>query len=156
MLIIRITVMELLLECIYVGWRFGIDYLPIEENIKLLLHNFTTGVFIIVSLIQIFLLILIVVRWINEYYELQKDEIIVWKGVITKKGQSYPYTNIQSITVNQSLLGRVVGFGTVILYIPALGQDLVFHEVPSPYSFTELIKSRLPKIDSQRFIFKRK
>ncbi len=155
-LVLRLVVMELLLEGIYVGWRFGIDFLPIIIETKVLLHLFTTIIFIFVTFFQLGLLLIIVIRWLNEYYELQEDELIQWTGVLTKKGKSYPYTNIQSITVEQSWFARLLGYGTVNLYVPALGQELTFDEVPKPYVFIELVKKHMPKGKSPGFLFRKK
>lgn len=155
LLIIRLVVLELLLESIYVGWRFGIDYLSIASDTKIFLHSLTTAVFIFVTLIQIILLLVIVIKWLNEYYEMQDDEIIQWTGVITKRGRSYPYSNIQSITIQQSAVGRILNFGTVVLYVPTLGQDLSFDEVPKPQAFIKLIKEHMPTNEEGQFLIKR-
>lgn len=156
LLVIRIILAELILEGIYVGWRFGIDFLPIETDVKVLFHAITTGVFIVVTILQIILLVVIFSKWMNEYYELQDDEIIQWTGILTKRGKSYQYNNLQSLTVHQSILGRLLKYGTVSMYVPALGQDLDFTEVPKPFAFVELIKQHFPKGDGQKFLFKRK
>lgn len=156
LLILRIIAVELLLECIYVIWRLGIDYLPVDTAMKIGLHGLTTAVFMVVTIMQIIFLIVTVSRWLNEYYELQEDEIIQWTGVLTKKGKSYPYTNIQSITVQQGWFGRLLKYGTVNLYVPALGHDLVFSEVPEPYAFIELVKQYMPKGNDSRFLFRRR
>ena len=156
LLIFRIVVMEILLEGIYVLWRLSIDYFSLSPNTKIALHGFTTVIFICVTLMQLLFFITVVVRWLNEYYEIQEDEIIQWVGIFSRKGKSYPYSNIQSISIQQSWFARLLGYGSVSLYVPALGQDLNFNEVPKPFAFVELIKQNMPKGDSQRFLFRKK
>lgn len=155
LLIFRIIVAELLLESIYVAWRIGIYMIPISPELQSTLNIWTTVLFVIITVIQLILLVVILLRWLNEYYELQRDEIIVWNGVLTRKGRSYPYTNIQSISVDQDILGRLFNYGTVMIYVPALGQELHFEEVPKPYEFIEIIKNNIPKAEGNNIIIRK-
>lgn len=154
--VIRLVLIEVLFELIYLGWRFGIDLLPLADSTKLSFHFITSTLFIIITFFQILSLILLVSRWINNYYEVQHDELIVWTGFWGRKGKSYQYANIQSITVEQGFFARLCGYGNVRVYIPAFGQDIIFSEVPKPYAFIELIKQRMPKASNQQIVFRQR
>lgn len=156
LLILRIIMVELLLESIYLLWRIGIDFMPFAVDTRTFLHQFTTIIFIIVTILQVFLLLAIVLKWSNDYYELQEDEVIKMSGIFSKNGKAFAYQNIQSITVQQSFLGRMLRYGTVYLYIPVLGQDIAFNEIPNPYAFIALIKKNMNKKTEGGFIFRRK
>ena len=156
LLTVRIILVELLLEGIYLLWRIGVDFLPLASETRVFLHQFTTVIFIFVTILQVFLLLVLFLRWSTDYYELQDDEVIKMSGVFSKNGKAFAYQNIQSITVRQSLLGRLLRYGTVYLYIPVLGQDIAFNEVPNPYAFIALIKKNMNKKADQGFIFRRK
>lgn len=72
-----------------------------------------------------------------------------------KQRKSYPYRDIQSITIHQGFFGKVFNYGSVNLYIPTLGHDLNFTEVSDPATFVELVKNADPKIESGSYIFRR-
>lgn len=156
LLIIRIILVELILESIYLLWRIGIDFMFVAPDAKVFLHQFTTVIFIAVTILQVFLLLVLVLRWSTDFYELQDDEVIKMNGIFSKNGKAFAYQNIQSITVRQSLLGRLLRYGTVYLYIPVLGQDIAFNEVPNPYAFIALIKKNMNNKNDQGFIFRRR
>lgn len=103
-------------------------------------------------LIQLAVAVFLTVAWYVETYELHGDEVAHKKGILFRREYLYPYNNIQTITLNQGPLGRIFHFGTVSLFIPTLGRDLDFTEVPHPHHFTQRIKYSLPYPDRARFI----
>ncbi|QQS43836.1 PH domain-containing protein [Candidatus Roizmanbacteria bacterium] len=156
LMVIRLVIFELILESIYIAWRFGIDGFPISPEMKISLHSYTTVVFIIVTISQIIILLRIVLQWMNESYELKNNELTIYEGVLSKISRSYPYNQIQTITVSQSMFGRLLNFGTIVLTIPTLSQDLVLNEIPKPHLFAEQIKNYLPKSDQSALFLRRK
>lgn len=146
LLVIKIIVSELLLECIYVGYRVIVFFLGITEiNLLNVLNNLGTIVFIAVSLIQITLFITFIMSWLGDKYELHPTEIIHRTGFLNKKTESFLYTNIQQVITKQSFIERFTNSGQVRLFIPALGHDVVFRDVPSPEAFAELIRNKMPQ-----------
>lgn len=73
-------------------------------------------------------------------------------GILKRTEKAYPYRNMQSVIVRQSLLERFVGAGTVSVFVPTLGTDLVFSEVPNPKQFAASIKKSIPDIGNSQFI----
>ena len=104
--------------------------------------------------IQTAMIIIVVLDWVNRYYELRPDEIVQISGIITKREVEYPYGNIQSITVIQGLMGRICNFGTIDIYIPTLWNDLYFTEVPDPHKFVEIVKEFNPTMEGGKFLFR--
>ena len=145
-LVARIILSELLLECIYVGYRVVVYFVNLQDlSMVNLLNNLGTLVFVAVSVIQVTLLIYLVLSWLGETYELNVDQIEHKKGVFGKTSQSFLYTNIQQITTRQSFIERIFNTGSVNLFIPALGHDVIFTEVPSPDAFAELVRKKMPQ-----------
>lgn len=153
--IIRIIVLELIFEVIYLSWRGIIHFFPFSLETLITLNSLSLIFFLIfVTVIQNIFLIIISLRWVNDYYEIRPDEIAHITGIITKTDKSYPYRDIQSVTVHQRFFGRLFKYGSIHLYIPTLGHDLNFDEVSNPAKFAELIKRNIPKTEG-RYIFRR-
>lgn len=154
--VLRVILLELLFEVIYLAWRALIHLLPFSlENIVTL--NIVSIFFflVLITVIQNILLIYITLKWVNEYYEIRPDEIAYITGILSKTQMAYPYRDIQSITIHQGFFGRMFNYGSVYLYIPTLGQELHFNEISDPGKFVEQIKHANPKIEGGQYLFRR-
>jgi membrane protein YdbS with pleckstrin-like domain len=154
--VLRIIILELLFEAIYLGWRGLLHFLPFSLETVITLNAFSIVFFLIlITLVQNIFLIYITLRWINDYYEIRTDEIAHITGILSKTEKAYPYRDIQSITIHQGFLGRLFHYGSVHLYIPTLGHDLHFTEVSDPARFVDLVKRANPQIEGGQYIFRR-
>jgi uncharacterized membrane protein YdbT with pleckstrin-like domain len=154
---IRVILLELVFEIIYLSWRTLIHYLPFSLETAVKLNAASIVIFfILVTVIQNILLIYITLLWVNDYYEFRTKDIAQFKGILGKTKQSYQYRDIQSITIQQSIWGRLFNYGNVILYIPMLGQNIHFSEVPDPKKFVSFLKSVQPETESPRVIMQRR
>lgn len=61
---------------------------------------------------------------------------------------AYPY-------LNQGILERLFNYSTVSVYIPILGYDLHFVEIPNPQKFIKTIKDRNSNTKEEKYLFKR-
>lgn len=145
LLTIRIIAAFFGLELIYILLRL----LPETEG-SINLGSF--WVFLIVFGLQVLLVSYLTLRWAVETYEIHKKDIHYKRGILFRHEETYPYNNMQSITCDQSPLGRIYHYGSVKLFIPTLGRDLVFDQVPHPHHFIQTIRHVLPYPDQQRFI----
>ena len=153
---IRVILLELIFEVIYLTWRTLIHYLPFSLETVIALNGVSIIFFLLlVTVIQNIFLIYIVLRWVNDYYEIGPDEIAHVTGTLSRTRKSYPYRDIQSITVHQGFMGRLFKYGEINLYIPTLGHDLHFKEVSNPSRFVELLKGADPSLETGKFIFQR-
>lgn len=154
--VIRVILLELVFEVIYLTWRTLINFLPFSLETVITLNGVSIIFFLIlVTLIQNIVLIFIALDWINDYVEVRAKDIAHFKGIFGRRKQSYQYRDIQSITIKQSMLGRLFNYGNVILYIPTLGHDVPFNEVPDPRKFVNFLKGLQPDIEGARYIIKR-
>ena len=100
-------------------------------------------------------MITLVAQWANEGYYLKENELIVKRGIIAKTETAYPYANMQSVTLQQSVVGRIFNFGQVTIFLPTLGKDVIFTEISHPKAFTEKIKSHIPYPESGQFLIRK-
>lgn len=153
LLAIRIILLELLFEIIYLTWRSLIHFIPVSIETMVTLNMVSLIIFIVlVTIIQNVILIYIILSWSNYYYEFQENEIAHYSGILTKTKKSYRYQDIQSVTVKKSILGRLFNYGSITLFIPTQIKDIHFNEVSDPKSFAKLFKSSKSSIQGSRYI----
>lgn len=108
--------------------------------------------FLIVAALQLSLVIWLILHWTFETYEIHKDDLHHNKGILFRHEETYPFNNMQSITCDQSPLGRIYHYGNIRLFIPTLGHELVLTQIPHPHHFIQTVRHVLPYPDKQRFI----
>ena len=158
LLIFRIVLTEILFGFPYILWRFFIDInlLNVSDQTLLYINSFSVFIyFFLITIIQTSIIIYIFLNWVNNYYEIRSEEIIINTGIFTKQQMAYPFRDIQSIKLNQGILDRLFNYGTVSVYIPTLGYDLHFNEITSPQTFIKMIKDRSSNNKEEKYLFKR-
>ena len=152
-LVFKIIIAELLIELSYTVVSLGVtqfqeplgtSYQSVRVLLALLFGGF--GVYVLAFLIA---------QWANEGYSLDSNELTVTQGIIKKTKVSYPFANMQSVTVRQGLIGRVFNFGYITIFIPTLGKEVVFSEISNPNQFAERIKSHIPYPENGAFLIRK-
>jgi uncharacterized membrane protein YdbT with pleckstrin-like domain len=157
-LVMRLLIAPLIFGVIYIFWRIFIDInlFRLPADTLLAINSISIIIFFaLIMVVQTAVVLIVVLDWVNRYYEIRSDELVVISGILTKKEVEYPYGNIQSITVVQGLVGRIFNYGSVRVYIPTLGHDLYFMEVPDPHRFVEMVKEFNPQMEGGKFLFRR-
>jgi len=60
-------------------------------------------------------------EWSDEYFAVTKVRVILVTGVLSRRVDMMPLSKVTDLTVTRSLLGRMLGYGTVVL--ESAGQD---------------------------------
>lgn len=153
LLAFKIIILEILIEFVYLvvigiaqllGDQLGYELRLVSPLTQLLLLP-----------VQIGVLLFMLTKWSSETYEIQSEELVMKYGVLKRTEKAYPYRNMQSVIVRQSLVERLVGAGTVSVFVPTLGTDLMFTEVPNPKEFAEGIKKAIPDPGNSQFIIRK-
>lgn len=142
-LMLRIVGATFLLEAAYIFARAVLPPAPLVDSI---------WTFVIVAGVQAAVAAVLFFDWFLETYEVHKEDIHHNRGVLFRHEETYPYNNMQSITCNQSPLGRIFHYGEVKVFVPTLGEDLSFSQVPHPHHFIATVRHILPYPDQHRFI----
>lgn len=88
-------------------------------------------------------IIFLTLNWMNSVYYLADNHLIERKGVLKVWENTYDLDNIRSVSVNQSLIGKIFNFGDVALKMSASGGyqgDVVLKEIANPHQYCQLIK----------------
>jgi membrane protein YdbS with pleckstrin-like domain len=101
----------------------------------------------ILSMIEMVVIIIMVIRWFNYYCEIRNDDIILKKGIISIQESVNSFRNFTAVTVHQGIFGRIFNYGTIKLSNPALDHSITIKNVSSPTKYKNIISERLPRND---------
>lgn len=100
-------------------------------------------VHIIKSIFQIFFIVATVLNWIGKSFYLVEKHLIKHQGLISKKEKIYDLNNIRSVTVKQTLLGKLLHFGDVVVETSASGgykDKILIGGIANPEKFEEKLR----------------
>jgi uncharacterized membrane protein YdbT with pleckstrin-like domain len=76
-----------------------------------------------------------VFEWSDEFFAVTQVRVIFVHGILTRRVDMMPLTKITDLAVDRSLMGRMLGYGTIVL--ESAGQDQALSKleyVPEPES----------------------
>ena len=136
----RLIVVELLVAGVYFAIRLGLAVLHVQADIDLTLNPLVLTKSLFFTLIEIVFAMYIFLQWANNYYILKEKEIVYVTGIITRRERNYSLANVQSISSEQGLFGRILHYGTITIFSPALQRELYLTEISNPRDMVEKIK----------------
>lgn len=155
-LLMRIIIFELLAGLLYILLRIVLRLLDIQFDTELSLDPLSlikSAVFVVIEIAVVGLAIL---QWKNNYYILTPYEIKYVTGNLSKKETNYSIKNLQSVSYEQGLIGRVFNYGNVKAFSPALQRELILTEISSPHLVAENVKDVLEESGNKsQFIMRR-
>jgi len=99
----------------------------------------------ILSMIEMIVIIVTVLQWVNNYAEIRKDDIVQKKGIISVHESVNSFQNFTAVTVHQGILGRIFNYGVIRLFNPALDHSITIKNISSPTKYKDIIAEKLPK-----------
>lgn len=109
--------------------------------------------FLVLVVIKISLGVYVVMKWINEYYEIWPNMIIHRGGFVIKHEERHPLSHIRSIKIDQGYLGKIFGFGTITIYDWYLEKDTSLYLIHNPIKYFNIIESLIPKTEEEKQLF---
>lgn len=155
LLILKIFFVEFLLAVLHSSVKFVlIDSAWITEIEPSFILS--SGLFLFFQLLNFYFIITIVIAWAQESYSLKATEVVVQNGIFSKQVNTYELANLQSIKLEQGLLGRMLNYGTVRLYDPTLQYDIYLKNISNPSYYIELIKTQKKKASENLAFIRRR
>ena len=68
-----------------------------------------------------------VFEWSDEYFAVTKVRVMLVHGIVTRRVDMMPLSKVTDLTVNRSIMGRMLGYGTIVL--ESAGQDQALSKV---------------------------
>jgi len=157
-LIIKLAAVEILILFLYLLIRlpktiFVLPNLTISENISL---NYITIIyFVILSLIKLLFTVKITLEWAGNVYEIRDDSIIHRKGIFNVKEDIYTLRSLSSVTIEQSIWGKLFNYGTIILYSPIHKTNYYIVNVHDPKKITDTLHDNIEDKKNSEIIRKK-
>lgn len=146
LLIIRLIFAFILLLSLYVG------YLILFERFDAPLKSGGIIVFIVWQSIQFSYIFYRILKWFCRYYEMTDKEVVLHKGLIFQERRYYSLDKVESVVVQQSLLGRFLNYGTIhlTLYYSDAPIDVCLDDVPHPNRYEKILQRNLQDFGHKR------
>ena len=94
-------------------------------------------------LIGFYLFVKHLLEYLNSSLTVTDKMLIIKRGIFSTASTEVPYTKINSINVRESLLGKMLGYGDLIV---STGNDIsgvVFQRIQSPQEAKKAIQSKM-------------
>lgn len=117
------------------------------------LPPYNLSFFLILALVKISFTIYVIMKWINEYYEIWPNAVIHKSGFFFKIEEKHPLSHIRSIKVEQGFFGQNFGFGTITFYDWYLETHRSLYLIHNPIKYFRIIENLIPKTEEEKDIF---
>lgn len=99
-------------------------------------------------IIPIFIIIFDIIRLKSETIEFYDNQIVTKKGILSKNVKKTVFTGVVSVSVNQSLFGRMFNYGDV--QVDVMGKwDVDTDGISNPHQLEEYLETRI--VDKNAF-----
>jgi len=114
----------------------------------------TLLVFFALVVIKLLVTLLVLLQWLNEYYEITPLAVYHRKGVFFKKEMKYTLAHIQMVSVNQTFLGKYFNYGTVSMFDYRRNKYEDMYLIHNPVRYARVIEGLLPNADERKEFFR--
>jgi uncharacterized membrane protein YdbT with pleckstrin-like domain len=91
----------------------------------------------------------VLIRYMGTAYALSTGRVVLQRGVFFRRTWDVPLTRIESVQMQQSLLGKVLGYGDII--VNGVGGDrLVFSTIENPQDFRQKILVSIEQLKNSK------
>ncbi len=153
---LRLIIFELVAGALYILLRLALRAVDIQLDSEFSLSPLALIKSSFFLLIEVVVAGYVILQWLNNYYILTSTEVRYMTGILSKREENYSLKNIQSVSFEQGLIGRIFNYGNVKMFSPALQKELFLTEVSNPKQIVENVK-RMIEDDSgnTKFIMRR-
>lgn len=151
-LLLKLIVLETIAAIIFVIFHpilFSSQFTNIFPYIDL----YNTSAFFLAVLVKMAITIYAVLAWLNEYFEITPSLVRHKKGIFFVKVEQLALDDIQSITLQQGLIGKLLNFGTLSLFDWKWRRKEYLYDIHNPTKYLDIIEELLPGIDEEKDIF---
>lgn len=121
------------------------------ENILVL----NIPIFITMLTIKSFFTVYVIVSWLNQYYEIKPNEIVLKKGLIFKKEKRFLLIHLGSVEMEQGVFGRIFNFGTLKLFNWTSEKYEYLYLIHNPFKYQKILEELLPDADKSESVVRK-
>lgn len=149
-LVIKLVLIDLLTSCGVVAiylffWDSVISTYLLKEYS---FYSLILFLFFVTS--KIVLTVFLVLLWVNEYYEITSTDIIYKRGWFFTKTEKHPLNHFRSVSIHQSMLGRLLNYGTISLYDSWEKKYVYMYLIHNPDRYIHILEKLVPNADEEK------
>jgi uncharacterized membrane protein YdbT with pleckstrin-like domain len=115
-----------------------------------MVSSFELSCYILIFLILFFFSLVLYLDWKFNRLYLTNLRLIQERGIIGKRRMSIRLENIQDITCEFGISGKIFNFGSLVIESAGKEGKMVFQGIPSPTVIKRMIENEVHKKDSSR------
>ena len=150
-LIFRLIVLEIISSALIILFYSTLVPTGIVENLFGGSYGaYNTLLFILFVIGKTFFMTFIIVVWLNEYYEITPKEVIHKSGLFFRKEERLVLSHVDSVDLQQGLLGRVFNYGNLVLFNWVLEKSTLLYLIHNPKKYLKILQDLLPQSDQKK------
>ena len=122
-------------------------------GIGLLLYLFLSDAILTLSSWLIFFFLILISLFFIEpecvivytTYHLKEDNIMEVKGILSKKRTAIPYSSISNIVMKKSVIGRIFGYGNVLVNSFSGQNRIILRGIKHPEKTFKIVEKKIQK-----------
>ena len=124
------------------------------ESLRIFLQSFGIPLSFILAVLKILLEIIVILQWLENYYEITPNEVIHRSGIIFKKERRDSLEHLGGLKLTQGFWGRIFRYGNLKLFNWATEKDMTFYLINNPKKYHTILQKLLPKADREKEVFR--
>src|SRR5258706_5068119 len=83
----------------------------------------------------------IVIEWAHYRYVITPEEITIDSGIVHVERRIYKTTDLRSVELEQSILGKLLNYGTITFYSRFFRHGVRLPNIPNPQRYVEMLSA---------------
>ncbi|CAN5129979.1 hypothetical protein BH09PAT1_BH09PAT1_4460 [soil metagenome] len=110
--------------------------------------------YIILIIIKMGLTVVIIVQWLEDYYEITNTEIIHKKGLFFSREEHFLLKHLGSIKIEQGLIGRIFHYGTITVFDWVNSETMSMYLIHNPIKYHKILQTIAPDTDKELHVIR--
>jgi len=136
-LFFRILFWILLFDIILILTFSIVDYVSLEKYVVFWWLSFEEHIIIVFLFIHLFMFLYLFIEWFYDFYSISSEKVEHDKWILFKKKQIFVIDKIDSISIYQSFMWRLLNYWDISFYYNE--QEFTLKAVPYPEEFVEFL-----------------
>lgn len=101
--------------------------------------------FLFIQTFQSLWFLAIIIKWFYVYYQITPKEILLHTGVIAQRRKHFALEKAESVTLDQSFLGRIFNYGTITieLFLSNSHHAVYLRDIHNPAKYVDIIEKTI-------------
>lgn len=153
-MLLRLIAIDVVGASLVVAFYTALFTFDLPESIggTQLFFNIPTYLFLV--FVKIMVTVYVVLEWLNEYYELSVKEIYHRSGVVFKKEEKFPISNIGRVDLSQSIFGKLLNYGSISAYDHRNRKHMDLYLIHNPLRYYRILEDLVPDLEEKREIIR--